>query len=80
MIDRILKTYGEVNTTANGFPPENVKKNSKLKEKKIIFLNIHVCMMEEKSILHGILLFIGLTCNNKMDHSLFQIVDMHRTR
>ena len=24
MIDRILKTYGEVNTTANGFPPENL--------------------------------------------------------
>ena len=23
MIDRILKTYGEVNTTANGYPPEN---------------------------------------------------------
>ena len=22
MIDRILKTYGEVNTTANGYPPE----------------------------------------------------------
>ena len=21
MIDKILKTYGEVNTTANGFPP-----------------------------------------------------------
>ena len=25
MIDRILKTYGEVNKTANGYPPE--KKN-----------------------------------------------------
>ena len=23
MIDRILKIYGDVNTTANGFPPEN---------------------------------------------------------
>ena len=25
MIDRILKTYGEVNTTANGFPPEKIE-------------------------------------------------------
>ena len=26
MIDRILKTYGEANTTANGYPPENCPK------------------------------------------------------
>ena len=25
MIDRILKTYGEVNTTTNGYPSENIK-------------------------------------------------------
>ena len=25
MIDRILKTYGEVNTTVKPFPPENIK-------------------------------------------------------
>ena len=44
MIDRILKTYGEVNTTVKHFPPENIKS---FLLKMFIFDNFkNVCLLQ----------------------------------
>ena len=57
MIDRILKTYGEVNTTVKHFPPENINiillKFYNLG--KICILHGHVCIDLEYHLLKNIL-------------------------